>query len=313
MFVLPRPPNQRDGRRPMNFSFRPVNDGDVSHHAAKLQPPPVTAADRVVHDDGVTWFPSSACNATFQEEFAHRTLIINERLGELDELRLRFSQTRTATLMQLEHALHFDEQWERETIIVDATADYWNMLRKTTIVIVASQLLREEQLGRASLERLAFATFLHSTVTGEYFSRQHMATKETVARSALQQRHLREEQLLAAVIEPERRDRKFLEEEALRRLNTLRIAESYGGAATRLVVEEHWHRKTLMLTFFAAQRSIVLHAAESSMSLLFKLYYLDALYPVSFWELMKLCAIRIQSEFRRWSAQRKFRQRSIRH
>lgn len=299
MFVLPKPPAHRDGRRRATFSSRPVSAADLI--SARLAYS--SANVRVVHDDGVNWFPAREENGTFQDEFAARTHIIHVMLTERDQLRQLFAEghhTITATLL---HQLVFDEQWEREAIATDGTKELWTQLSCEASVIVLSEVVKEERLGRTAIEQLAVTNLWLAVATAEYIARRCLAAEQAAALAAFHAREERERSraLVSSAATSDRRTIEAYEWDCHRYLCAQRTASQ---AVTELKLEETAMRMTIRSACDTSRRALLASHAEGTLRLIFVQYTVKTMGDCTVTQLLHDSATQVQRIVRGWRCRR---------
>jgi hypothetical protein len=267
MFVLPRPPQYREGRRVTQFSSRPVSATDAAH---ALHPDrPNVHLTRVVDDDGSSWFPASASNRTTQDEFSCRAFIIQAQLQEFSAMRDAFLRTRSVIIERHFHSLQFDEQWERECLEKDSRTELWFQITEEAQHCLLSDVVREERVGRASVEQLAMASFFSVVSTAEFISRRHLTASmfATMWDIQHQEHHARQ---YAAIASAAAKDLSLLKAFETSCREYFSNFHTVAKVHIAFLTDESTRRRQLLGAFWESRRIVVEYFAESTFSILWE-------------------------------------------
>ncbi|CUE73196.1 Hypothetical protein, putative [Bodo saltans] len=300
-FVLPRPPQHREGRRYEQFSSRPVLACDVSVTVATDQRSPLTG---LIDDNASQWFPASSCNRTTQDEFSSRTRIIQLQHESLAVIRGEYARGRAFHLESAVHNLHFDEQWEREAIERDSMGFLWSLSVSVSQRSLIQNIEQEERVGRAALDQQSIASFCTLVATAEFISRRHLVST-FLSQMWEVRRHENDCRQRAAIISASRKDYHVIVdfEQTCRRY--LLCMSATVAAQLHVTTEESSLRSNWLASYWESRRYIVESFAEEGSHLLWRS---EGLLPnVSLWQMLSSHAIVIQAVFRGWSVRQKAR------
>lgn len=181
MFVLPRPPPPREGRRAvLAYTTRPVTELDDDAAASHTKRAVLSSLNnKVISNEGSEWFPCQPATQTYQDEFSARTNIMNSYLEGIAAMHTAFVVGCQEVVRASSHSLTFDEQWEREAIESDWAAEVWIVFSTHAVKILTSELVKEEAIARTAIEQFAATHFLCSLGTAEYIERRQIQQEFT--------------------------------------------------------------------------------------------------------------------------------------
>jgi hypothetical protein len=296
-FVLPRPPQHREGRRYEQFFSRPVLAVDVDRALADDQP---TRIGGLVDDDASRWFPATAFNRTSQDEFALRTRIIQSQHENVTVLRVAYAQGRALILERAAHNLLFDEQWERESIERHSHELMWSLAMSTTQRSLLENIEQEERVGRAAVQQLTIANFCTVVATAEFMSRRHLVASLLAQMWEVRHYEVSCRHQTAMIAAAQRDQNVIVEFEQVCRRYLLAM-HSTVAAQTEIVTEESLLRSHLLIGFRESLRFIVECFAEEGCHVLWRSEGLINC-DFSLVGLLSAQAVVIQAAFRGWSA-----------